>query len=443
LATAAPRRRASPPDPSKMRQPIGRLSRAESDCPLLQDSRTHLPMFETGWLETLLNLPRGWLWLMLGLCAAVVIIALLIVYVVLLKGRMLVTAARRERRRQALDALLNNLGVSVVVQSPRTGEVLCANRQALQSHGVGSFEELRARGWWAQPPYSFADMLDWLQRAAREGPQRLEWRALRADGEPFWEEVILQPMHLHGQEVVVVAATDITAHKTTERVQRNFINGMAHELRTPLAVIETALANLRNRTIEFDSTLQPRFDRIAAALKRLNLVAAKALAVDSANRRRIRLEPRQCRPSELVGEVLAMFDHDPASHQLEISLPEDDRAMTVDSNWLAIAVLNLLDNAAKYSPRGSAIAVVIERMDTCLKISVSDRGPGIPEPERRRVFARFYRGVSAEAAPGGMGIGLYLVDLIARLHCGRAWAEARAGGGSRFVLEVESLEADR
>lgn len=425
-----------------MRQPIGRLSRAESDCPLLQDSRTHLPMFESGWLETLLNLPRGWLWLMLGLCAAVVIIALLIVYVVLLKGRMLVTAARSERRRQALDALLNNLGVSVVVQSPRTGEVLCANRQALQSHGVDSFEALRARGWWAQPPYSFADMLDWLQRAAREGPQRLEWRALRADGEPFWEEVILQPMHLHGHEVVVVAAMDITVRKETEQIQRNFINGMAHELRTPLAVIETALANLRNRTIEFDSTLQPRFDRIAAALKRLNLVAAKALAVDSANRRRIKLEPRSCRPSQLVADVLAMFDHDPAVHPLRTRLPEDDRAMVMDCNWLAIAVLNLLDNAVKYSPRGMAIHLAIERRETGLKISVSDRGPGIPVAERERIFARFYRAGSAESVSGGMGIGLYLVRLIATLHRGAAQVQAREGGGSRFILEIESLECD-
>jgi signal transduction histidine kinase len=97
---------------------------------------------------------------------------------------------------------------------------------------------------------------------------------------------------------------------------------------------------------------------------------------------------------------------------------------------------NLLENADKYA--GGATGLVISGEAGCVRVAVEDRGPGIPEEERHHIFERFVRGQSSTqpGASDGTGLGLSLVAEHARLHGGRVWVEDRAGGGSRFVVEL-------
>jgi signal transduction histidine kinase len=99
-------------------------------------------------------------------------------------------------------------------------------------------------------------------------------------------------------------------------------------------------------------------------------------------------------------------------------------------------VLNLVDNAVKYGPAGQTVTIGTAASGTSARVWVDDEGQGIPERERDRVFASFYRlDRHANSAVAGSGIGLYVVRELARLHGGDAWVERAPGGGARLVIE--------
>ena len=126
-----------------------------------------------------------------------------------------------------------------------------------------------------------------------------------------------------------------------------------------------------------------------------------------------------------------------ARSELPLVADDDSRLANADAGALAQILLNLLDNAVKHGPPSSAVALAVSNGHGLLTIAVSDRGPGVPEAHRERVFAPFER-MDASAERTGTGLGLSVVRDLARAHGGRAYVQAREGGGSRFVVEIPS-----
>jgi two-component system phosphate regulon sensor histidine kinase PhoR len=108
-----------------------------------------------------------------------------------------------------------------------------------------------------------------------------------------------------------------------------------------------------------------------------------------------------------------------------------------DERALELLLMNLLDNALKYAKDGKKVKIEVRGGESDIAIRVSDKGPGIPAHERRRIFERFVRGsAGTEKQIRGSGIGLALVKHIAESHGGEAWVESEAGQGSTFVVTI-------
>ena len=121
--------------------------------------------------------------------------------------------------------------------------------------------------------------------------------------------------------------------------------------------------------------------------------------------------------------------------QVTLTLPDGALPASVDGARIEQVLLNLLENAARYSPTGAPIAVGVTRRGPASRVTVVDRGPGVPADERERVFDRFVRGAAAEGT-GGLGIGLYLCRTIVNRHRGAIGVDSAPGAGASFWFEL-------
>ena len=257
------------------------------------------------------------------------------------------------------------------------------------------------------------------------------WTAMAFIQVPFAMVIVL----LRVRETYQLA-TEARVH---EQLQRSLLDMMAHELRTPLAVVSTAVANLEARTLPAQPDLQPRYQRLRTALARLNSVVDNALGQQKLNDPNLRFLRVPTAPSALLEQVRGLLAQD-EKHSLRFTPSANDEALALDPHWVALAVVNLVDNAIKYSPNGGAIEVALQRDAVGLRIEVSDQGIGLPPEALGQLFDRFYRAPNATAltTATGMGLGLFLVQQVALGHGGTVRAENLPAGGSRFTLDLKA-----
>ncbi|HZS01455.1 MAG TPA: ATP-binding protein [Chloroflexota bacterium] len=218
-----------------------------------------------------------------------------------------------------------------------------------------------------------------------------------------------------------------------------FLSVAAHELKTPVTSLR-GFAHVALRQLERDE--QPDVDLIRRALAVVDEQTAKLsrLVTRLLDRSRIEsgqlaLEPAATDLVPLLESVVSAARMTTRQHALELQATGPLVAL-VDALRLEQVVRNLVDNAIKYSPAGSAIEVELVAPDAeIVRIAVRDYGPGIPPEHRDRIFERFYQ-VREGKAPAGMGLGLYLSRRIAELHGGQLAAEFPPDGGTRFVLTL-------
>ncbi len=240
---------------------------------------------------------------------------------------------------------------------------------------------------------------------------------------------------------VATALNDLLARlKESVERERSFIADAAHELRTPLTALDLQVQSLRAEAA--GGGHDDAIARLEAGVARAARLVEQLLALAREERDGTRvLEPVALADAarDAIGEMLSLAD----KHRIDLGMGRSDTVQVAgDREALRVLIRNLLDNAIRYSPAGSQVDVSVERHDGAeprAVLVVTDGGPGIPPPERERVFDRFHR-VPGTAAPGS-GIGLALVRSIAAHHHAQIRLDEGPGArGLRVRVDFPALD---
>jgi two-component system sensor histidine kinase KdpD len=225
-------------------------------------------------------------------------------------------------------------------------------------------------------------------------------------------------------------------HARTESLRNTLLSSISHDLRTPLTAVTGAASTL----IENDASLD-REDRLELVRtiqeegERLSSIIANVLAMTRLESGDIRVNKEWQSLEEIVGVVLNRFGERLSGRSLKVDLPEGLPLIPFDALLLEQVLMNLIENALKYTPKGTPLELSASESFYTVTVSLADRGPGIPPGEEERIFEKFSRG---PGAGGGVGLGLAICRAIINAHGGKIWAEAREGGGATFRFTLSS-----
>ncbi len=227
--------------------------------------------------------------------------------------------------------------------------------------------------------------------------------------------------------------------EVTEKLQRSLLDSVSHELRTPLVTITGALSALEEDAAHLDAAAQRSLAAAAhEEAERLNRLVANLLSMTRLEAGAMHLALTDADVEDLVGSALDLLGARTHGRRIETRIPPDLPMVQVDFVLMVQVLVNLLDNAIKYSPPDAPILVFAERDAASVRVGVTDRGPGIPSPDLDRVFDKFYR-IQRQGDVGGTGLGLSICRGIVEAHGGRIWAAAAPEGGTTvtFVVPIE------
>lgn len=246
-----------------------------------------------------------------------------------------------------------------------------------------------------------------------------------------------EPLDERGGVVVVIE--DVTEELETQRIRREFVAHASHELKSPVASMQTLAEALRHAIREDPPAAQRFADRIEFESARLGRLISDLLDLS-------RLEDPDAVPREVVdvsaGAKRVMEDAEAEAakeitFQVEIS---DGVFVKGDESQMAVLVRNLVENAVRYTPEGGRVSVDVYQDGASAVVRVSDNGIGIPLEAQARVFERFYRVDRARSRDrGGTGLGLAIVKHVAELHGGIVQLESELGRGSIFTARVPAV----
>ena len=239
---------------------------------------------------------------------------------------------------------------------------------------------------------------------------------------------------------IVVAMVLLRRERALIRLRSDFISRVSHELRTPLTQILMFAQTLLLDRVRSDDERRRSLQVIDKEARRLSHLVENILQFSRGERGAVELKLTQQPLFPLVREITDQFR--PLlkeGRRLVVSSEINDEVeVALDVQAFQQMVVNLLDNAVKYSPAGESVDVTVSANDDQVSVAVEDHGPGIPVAERERIWEPYYRTLDQRnAAVGGNGIGLAVVRELARLHHANIEVSDRDGGGSRFTIDFE------
>ena len=214
---------------------------------------------------------------------------------------------------------------------------------------------------------------------------------------------------------------------------------ISHEFRTPLSIIQSQASLMRKEHEKGVDQVGKRLEAIASATQRLKVMFDKWLHSDAISQSLEVLEPKPLELNPWLRTLVQTNPHLLLNHEVALQLDPQVGSVLADEYHLGVALTNLIDNAAKYSPKHSTISIATRLKQNHVGLAVIDQGPGIPLEAQDKVFGEFFR-LAPESQIRGVGLGLSIVDRIARAHGGHVELTSTPGHGATFCIWLPAAD---
>lgn len=261
-----------------------------------------------------------------------------------------------------------------------------------------------------------------------------EQRPLRAEQRDFLDVFCRQAAFAFERAHLAEDARAAVVRAKTEEMQSSLLSTVSHDLRTPLAAITGAATALRDDGNLPDFTRRELIEAVCDEAERLERLVANLLDMHRVEAGALSLRRDWVPLEELIGSALGRLEARLGTREIEVDLPPDLLFASVDPVLFEQVLVNLLENAAKYSAPGTPLQIRARETGDTLVIEVMDRGPGVPVGRERAVFEKFVRG--AHLGVPGAGLGLPICRGIVEAHGGSIDVKSRPGGGASFRIHL-------
>jgi two-component system, OmpR family, sensor histidine kinase KdpD len=231
-------------------------------------------------------------------------------------------------------------------------------------------------------------------------------------------------------------ATRAAVLASEEQLRNSLLASLSHDFRTPLAVIAGSASTLRENRLRLSTEEQNQLlEQIVEQSRIMSLDVSDVLEMTRLHAGPVILD-RQWHPlEELIGAALERCKSKLLDHEVVVRISPDVPMIHVDGVLIEKLFVNLLENAARYTPPGTHVAIGVSRSDNHVDVILEDDGPGIPDALQPHLFEKFTR-ASSEGAVAGSGLGLSICRAVAQLHEMELSADNKPQGGARFVLSI-------
>lgn len=258
-----------------------------------------------------------------------------------------------------------------------------------------------------------------------------EEKILKVNGVP-----IMSNNRLEG---AILVFHDITELRRLEKIRQDFVANVSHELRTPIASIKGYAETLLDGALQDKANAKEFINIIYQDANRLAALINDLLELSRIESGKLKMSLTENDPVSLIKKGVMVIEQQAKAKAiiLTLKLPQGLPKVRVDETRFAQVVINLLDNAIKYSSEGARVTISAKVADNFLQIDISDTGMGIAEEDLPRIFERFYRVDKARSRElGGTGLGLSIVKHIVSAHGGQVWVNSQLESGSTFSFTI-------
>jgi K+-sensing histidine kinase KdpD len=302
------------------------------------------------------------------------------------------------------------------------------------------------------PPYgtlTVADPLNWIALAvflavaltvgelsARANRQTAQAHAHRMEAERLYREL----------QAAFDREAQTEANRRSERLKSALLDAVTHNLRTPITSIKASTTALLSEPPTMGEATRHELLTVAnEEADRLDLLVEDLIGLARIQAGQLGLQVAWCSLEDVIAGAINRVERLLKAQTIAVDLPPDLPVVRADARSLEEVFFQLFENAAKYSPPGSRIAVAADvQSDEMIEVYIDDEGPGVPPAERELVFDKFYRAKATEAAPSGAGLGLAIVRGIMDAHGGEAIVTDRPGArdSARFIVRIPIGDED-